>query len=1124
MSDEKRAALEALGLTSAEAACVVDFVESWDDHSGPLLFVGAGLSRHESERKPGVPEDVKIADWVQFTAQLQGAAPPDDQNLGGRPRDPPAVAQLYVDAAGRQRLIDRLARAIPYKDLEPGPAHRALLGIQWAAVITTNYDDLLERTFQEAGRPVWRIIDDRGPSSRQPSTDAVEIVKMHGCLELDPGSVVASSADYRDYERDRPLLMRRVQTHLAEHPILFLGFSLTDPNVTSILEWLLQIQGDLRLPAVSLVHVTPSDEQRAYWGERKVRLVRLPDDCSVSEFLEALSRTWRPQASAAPGTRRPFVARVAEAVAQSTAARADVLVQLVSDVLTAGSEDEQREATAYVLGSWDDLTPVERDTVLAALDEPKRRALLLAALRFGIVERQGLNVEEKLLDQPGLQPSERCEVLVLRAERELTRGDLDTSRTDLKQASELGDAAGWNPNVREHLRRLLLRLGDEQLIQSELLAPPDSDDASAHARRGADLLITAGRGAARRWYEKAHRIARNADEKTAALLGLQACAAPGEWKNLSEYDPNWQAISADTRPRTDEINELDAEAGAELLKGYRDGAGSHGLETSLAVDQLERALRLADDMGWPRSLSPNFTGPLDALAYSAVGLLVRPGADINDLRRGLDLFIERSLLQVHRRLRVDELDRLLASDIDWTRGFLSARQEAAYKRKSRDVLTSALLPALTDDCIAAHLERVLEPSELEGRNAFNSRPTAVHLELIHRHYHALPTGPARQLVQLVARVFSEEDLAIRRRDQWMHLPIYDWTTTGVLDPNDGVLRPLVDAVSGFYQRGKPDWLENNQALALLDELKSANALLPGDKDAIVATLDEVVIEGLQSDMSVSSVLAMARARQEMQPGLPPALLVERFCGMYSQLRNSTAAGTWMNVLDHVGQHLDAGQARNAAENIRDYLRITLGDREGHIFGPFPEWAATAIHQGAKGGLLQHGEARELLDQLAKEFPACIAFAIGMPGFGLEDAQSRLLDALARRRTDLDAVHRWCVWLPEHSAPSPELERALLGFLLSQDPAARQRAYWSLRWLARKDSLTAESRRDATRFVFDYGIDDLEPKPRAAAVVAASELHAGLDEDTVTRFLQRATEDSHAMVRRAAGLLRKTLGE
>ena len=62
-----------------------------------------------------------------------------------------------------------------------------------------------------------------------------EIYKIHGCCQH-PASLIINQSDYDTFEKKKAYLAAKLLTIFVEHPIIFLGYSISDSNIESILK------------------------------------------------------------------------------------------------------------------------------------------------------------------------------------------------------------------------------------------------------------------------------------------------------------------------------------------------------------------------------------------------------------------------------------------------------------------------------------------------------------------------------------------------------------------------------------------------------------------------------------------------------------------------------------------------------------------------------------------------------------------------------------------------------------------------------------------------------------------------------------------------------------------------
>ena len=144
----------------------------------------------------------------------------------------------------KQFIADDLSKAT-IKDCEEvrllaGPCAKKLSGI-----ITTNYDHLAEGLF-----PQSEVFVGGNDLLFREMSYSDEIYKIHGSASS-PNSMVLDKADYDEFRDRQAYLAAKILTLFVEYPIVFLGYSLQDPDMSSILEVIAHCAGEEGIAALA---------------------------------------------------------------------------------------------------------------------------------------------------------------------------------------------------------------------------------------------------------------------------------------------------------------------------------------------------------------------------------------------------------------------------------------------------------------------------------------------------------------------------------------------------------------------------------------------------------------------------------------------------------------------------------------------------------------------------------------------------------------------------------------------------------------------------------------------------------------------------------------------------------
>lgn len=99
-------------------------------------------------------------------------------------------------------------------------------------IVTTNYDLMIERLLKTENKSADVFIGNKGFFND--TTGWNELFKIHGTVE-NSNSIIITESDYEKFDHNALLLNAKLLTSLIDSPIVFLGYSLTDLNIRTLL-------------------------------------------------------------------------------------------------------------------------------------------------------------------------------------------------------------------------------------------------------------------------------------------------------------------------------------------------------------------------------------------------------------------------------------------------------------------------------------------------------------------------------------------------------------------------------------------------------------------------------------------------------------------------------------------------------------------------------------------------------------------------------------------------------------------------------------------------------------------------------------------------------------------------
>lgn len=347
----------------------------------PILFIGSGLAK----RYFGAPN------WEELLAHLAENCTAIDKGLGyykqalgdplkigeefsrlyqewawsaGHNEFPPDMFQSDVAASAyiKQKIASHLESITPssVEEMMESPYKDEIISLRKIkphAIITTNYDRMIEYLFPD----LEPIIGQRILKGQQVSIG--EIFKIHGCV-TDYSGIVFTQSDYEDFIKRKKFLSAKLLTFFNEHPLIFIGYSATDPNIRSILsdiDQALPEKGGV-IPNVYILEWDPGINDNS--SPPRERVIATEEDRTIRvKLIQASSFSWVFDAFSAnsiinnvnPRVLRALIARSYEMVRKDIP---KMTVEADFKMLTEGVEDSASFAKLFGIANINDYSAV----------------------------------------------------------------------------------------------------------------------------------------------------------------------------------------------------------------------------------------------------------------------------------------------------------------------------------------------------------------------------------------------------------------------------------------------------------------------------------------------------------------------------------------------------------------------------------------------------------------------------------------------------------------------------------------------------------------------------------------------------------------------------------------------
>lgn len=227
-----------------------------------ILFLGAGAAfGARGSKGEEAPSGERLRDILC------------DRFLGSALKSKPLsqVAEVAKNEAGLAKVQEHIKEL--FAPLQPASFHLLIPSFRWYAIVTTNFDLVLERAYEACPKPeqglapILRDGDNFSEKLRDPSQ--VLYLKLHGCISHTTDEnlpLILASEEYARHRKNRARLFRHFEDWARERPVLFCGYDVGDPNIQQILFDLADL--GVQRPYYGLVNPGLDDILQRYWSTK----------------------------------------------------------------------------------------------------------------------------------------------------------------------------------------------------------------------------------------------------------------------------------------------------------------------------------------------------------------------------------------------------------------------------------------------------------------------------------------------------------------------------------------------------------------------------------------------------------------------------------------------------------------------------------------------------------------------------------------------------------------------------------------------------------------------------------------------------------------------------------------
>ncbi len=232
-----------------------------DINNGKCIpIIGAGFSKNAILRSGTIPLWNELGQIIANELEFE---------YEGNPID---IISDYEHKYKRSVLVEKLREFLHIDEAKPGKAHISFAKLYFKIIITTNFDNLLEKSFDLLKKP-YQVITSEKQLGLNFSNVLTKIIKIHGDLN-NPTKLILTEADYDMFFQKNPLMTTYITSLLMNRTPLFIGYSMNDPDLRQLLKIIHSRLGNFRRP-VYAIGIDLSKPEIRRFERRKIEIINL---------------------------------------------------------------------------------------------------------------------------------------------------------------------------------------------------------------------------------------------------------------------------------------------------------------------------------------------------------------------------------------------------------------------------------------------------------------------------------------------------------------------------------------------------------------------------------------------------------------------------------------------------------------------------------------------------------------------------------------------------------------------------------------------------------------------------------------------------------------------------------